>query len=215
MGFFNFANKSPVSVANATSLAFFHEHECRACPLNTNHSLKHPKMKPTGSDHPLIYIIGESTSESDDARGKQFVGRPGQLLHNYIPRNMEDKIRWNNVIRCFPGKDRDPKLAEVESCRPSIEKDIEQTKPKAIFGFSNVPLHWVIGQNGISRWRGKRIPVQVGSHRCWYFPMYHPSYILQLQKKFSKPDAKYGSDYEFAFVMDLRLAFEQLGDLPD
>jgi uracil-DNA glycosylase family 4 len=215
VGFFSYANKTPATVANATSLAFFHEHECRACPLNTDHSLKHPKMAPTGSEHPLVYILGSSPNETEDSRGKHFVGRSGQLLHDHIPHNMEDKIRWGNVIRCHTQKDRDPKLAEIESCRPFNTNDIEKSKPKAIFAFGNAPLYWMIGHNGISKWRGKRIPVQVGSHRCWLFPMLHPSYILDLRRKFQKPTDKYGSDTEFAFVLDLRQAFEQLESLPD
>jgi DNA polymerase I-like protein with 3'-5' exonuclease and polymerase domains len=96
-----------------------------------------------------------------------------------------------------------------------VVEDIEKTKPKAIFGFGAVPLSWAVCQSGIAKWRGRRVPIKVGNHVCWFFPMYHPSFILRTRK--FRPDSlnEYGSELEFAFALDLKRAFDSLDELPD
>jgi DNA polymerase I-like protein with 3'-5' exonuclease and polymerase domains/uracil-DNA glycosylase len=112
------------------------------------------------------------------------------------------------VSNCRPPKNRTPVRVEVECCRSRVTADIEAARPRAIFGFGNVPLEWAIGQQGITMWRGRRLPVRVGQHTCWYYPMLHPSYLLHSRKK-GRP-----SDEELLFEIDLARAFDEVGDLP-
>jgi DNA polymerase-1 len=187
--------------------------ECRACALNRIKSNQHPHMEPTGSDRPLVYMLGEAPSRHEDIGGKQFIGDAGNLLRTRIPRAFRERVRYNNVVRTYP-PDRAPKREEIECCRPSIVRDIEATRPKAIFGFGNVPLNWVCGFSGVSMWRGRRMPVRVGSHVCWFYPMFHPALLLKQSRLRRREARDIGSEDERMFAMDLKRAFAELEDLP-
>ena len=199
------------SAVEGLSAEFF-KSGCVACPLRSleNHT---PDMKPSGSEHPRIYMIGEAPGSEEDDQGEPFVGNAGKVLRFRVPREWDELLRWNNVVRTRPhvGRDnREPTPVEIEFCRPSIVKDIEDTKPEAIFGFGNVPLRWVIGRGGITHWTGRRIPVQVGTHKCWYFPMLHPSYVARMRRFEPRTTDAYGSDEEFTFAKHLQSAFDQV-----
>jgi len=196
----------------AVSDETLHSMECRACPLNRKshvETLISPKMKASGDDEPEVYIIGEAPGRIEDEEGIQFVGPSGDLLRPHIPKRYRKRIRWNNTTRCRPPNTRNPDRVEIECCRPSIERDIEQSQPIAIFGLGGVPLGWAGKAGGIYLWRGRRFPIQIGSHTCWYYPMLHPAGILH---KKSESNRKYQSDDEFAFEMDLKHAFSDIDD---
>ena len=178
---------------------------CRVCPRNKDRHLRSPKMLPTGSDEPLILIIGEAPGENEDKEGEQFVGASGDLLRPLIPRRLRSQIMWDNTTRCWPGKGNPtPEKIEIECCRPLLTKSIERAKPTAIFGMGSVPLSWAGKQGGVTLWRGRRFPVTIGTHTCWYYPMFHPSYALHLRRN------GYKSDEEFAFEIDLKRAIAEV-----
>jgi len=201
-------------VPTGVRVGLLHDHGCAICPLNHQKGLLHPQMPAHGASPARIYMLGEAPGEQEDKQGIPFIGPAGQVLRFRIPKRYLKDMRWNNVVRTRPPKNRDPNFVEIECCRPSIRADIEATKPVAIFGFGNVPLHWVIEQAGITKWRGKRIPVRIGQHACWYFPMLHPSYVLRVRQHEPRTVNDYGSDEEFAFAYDLKQAFAALPTLP-
>ena len=172
-------------------------------------------MLPTGSLLPLVYCIGEAPGKKENELGKQFVGASGKVIRFRIPQEWEQKIRWNNCIRCHPPDNRTPSDIELNACAPSIEKDIVASKPKAIFGFGVVPLSRFLQQSQIGVWRGRKVPVNVAGHACWYYPMWHPSFILHKRKFVPRNLDQYGSDDEFAFALDLQRAFAEVESLPD
>lgn len=178
-----------------TNTRLLHQMECRACPLNKQSH--HGKQEPSGAEDPLIYVLGEAPGATDED--------VFQLFEPLIPRKYQERIRFNNVIRSQPPIIRAPVFTEIECCRPSIVRDIERSKPRAIFGFGNVPLTWISSFSGIPMWRGRRMPVKVGSHHCWYYPLTHPSEILQGRRN---------SEDGFVFKMDVRRAFDEVEFLP-
>jgi uracil-DNA glycosylase family 4 len=197
------------------SIETLRELRCSACPLNSAEKhLSHPKMEATGASKPLIYVLGEAPGSDEDEVGIQFIGASGQILRSQIPEKYEDRIRWNNCIRCHPPKNRNPTITELECCRNFIVEDIEKAKPKAIFVFGGVPLNWLNGSDGITKWRGRYSPVSVGNHTCWAFYFLHPAYVLRTRRK-GKSGKTQKSELEFAFNRDLKRAFKFLQDLPD
>ncbi|MBZ0171047.1 MAG: hypothetical protein K8E66_01575 [Phycisphaerales bacterium] len=200
--------------ATTTDYALLHQLGCRACPLAKVAGNRHPDMKPTGSFHPLIYFLGEAPGKDEDLKNEQFVGASGQLLRARIPRKFRDAVRFNNACRTRPPKNRTPTHVEVEACRPSIVRDIEITKPRAVVGLGNVPLEWVCGWTGIGAWRGRRMPVRIGTHACWYYPVTHPAFLLRQRRREMEPGA-IGSEDERMFVFDLRRVFAEVEELPD
>jgi len=189
---------------------------CDACTLRKEWPhLEHPNMKPAGSDEPLVYMLGEAPGAQEDERGVPFVGAAGKVLRFRVPTEWVPHLRWNNCVRTRPPNNRDPTDLELECCRRSIVEDIEATKPKAIFGFGNVPLRWAFRQSRITNWEGRRVPIQIGSHRCWFFPFVHPSYLARLRKFKPHSQDQYPSDAEFAFALALQRAFDSIETLPE
>lgn len=191
--------------------AMLHQLGCRACPLAKVPGNRHPDMPPTGSNHPLIYIIGEAPGKTEDEQNEQFVGASGEILRARIPRKYRGAVRFNNVVRTRPPGNRNPTRVELECCRSSVVADVERTTPRAVVGLGNVPLDWVSGYTGITAWRGRRMPVRIGRHACWYYPLVHPASILHKQQT-SRAQSE---DELLVFGMDLRRAFaEVVDDLP-
>lgn len=184
---------------------------CTNCTLNDDSLLQHPKMLPTGSDTPLIYILGEAPGQQEDEQGQQFVGRAGQFLRKFIPAEVLEHIRWNNVIRCRPPGNRPPQILEMHCCTPLQTNDIATTKPKMVWGFGGVPLAWVSGQVNITRWRGRKFPVKFGEHICWYYPMLHPAYLVRQ----SGGNRDLANDTIRTFDYDIQRALHELNYLPN
>lgn len=197
--------QASVDVRGAAGIALLHKLECKACPLNL---MPNGKLEPTGADRPLVYILGEAAGATEAEEREQFVGESGQLLRAYIPRKYKEALRFNNCARSHPPRNETPDKTILECCRPSVVRDIEASKPRAIFGFGNVPLEWVSGFNGITLWRGRKMPVKVGSHTCWYYPMLHPAYLIR-QRRYDEP-----SEEERMFGFDMRRAFAEVESLP-
>lgn len=194
---------------NGLQIDFLHKHECQVCPLNKLAGVKTPHMEPIGSDSPLIYVLGPAPTKADDKYGAPFSRSIGNYIRERIPEELHDEIRWNNVVRTWPQRQLEP--AEIECCRPSIIRDIEETQPKAIFGIGPVPLKWTLGENTISYWNGRHVPVKIGNHTCWYFPMLDPDYIQwRLDEKPGE-----GRGLAFTFDMDMRRALALLDELPE
>lgn len=190
-----------------------HRLKCTLCPLN-NAKVHSPKMNATGAESPLIYILGEEPDYNEDQQGDHFVGEARSLIESHIPYDLQRKTRWNNLIRCYPG-DRNISSVEIEACRPFLEEDIARSKPKIILGFGNPPFSWMYPTSGkIANWRGRRFPVNIGGHSCWYYPMLHPVDLLSW--RYEKYDGSIGvSDSEIAFGFDFRKAIKDLEDLPE
>src|SRR5260370_16402232 len=136
MGFYSSGTaKIQKATKGELSLKLLDSLECKLCPLN-HAKLHSPKMLPTGAEEALLYVSGEGGGKIEDEEDEQFVERApsGNLLRRKIPRELRSRIRYNNTIRCHPPNNRDPEKIEIECCRPSIERDIEMVRPKAIVG---------------------------------------------------------------------------------
>ena len=200
--------RPPVSLVNRDD-ALLHRMGCRVCPLSNIGANKHPQMPATGAKKPLVYMLGEAPGQHEDTQGKQFVGDSGQLLRDKIPEHFRKRVRYNNVVRTRPVRNKTPEHTEIECCRPSVIADIEASRPKAIFGFGNIPLNWISGMTGVTLWRGRKMPVRVGTHTCWYYPMLHPAYLVRQRPKVGV------SEQERMFGLDLDRAFAEVEGLPE
>jgi DNA polymerase I-like protein with 3'-5' exonuclease and polymerase domains/uracil-DNA glycosylase len=228
MGFFGLApppsRKAPAQ--RGVSVELLHKTECRSCPLNGGKGCEHPKIEPMGGKKPLIYMLGHAPSEVGDRRDEPWAGKLAQYIKKRMPSALSKAdLRWNNVIRTYPGpgpdiatkdKDvvitltRDPTFVEIECCRPSIVRDIEESKPRAIFGFGAVPLKWAANETHAYLWMGKRIPVKIGKHECWYYPFITPDFILK-----DKRGDWHSPEWEPVFERHLRNAVKQVLDEHD
>lgn len=206
--FFNDDGKGKALKANKRSLdaAFYNRLSCKVCPLN---NLDHDPIEPHGSKRATVYMLGDFPNGTDISKGKHFQGDSVDMIHRHIPHQWKKDLRWNTVVQHRTPHLRNPEWVEVECCRQRIVADIERVAPKAIFGFGNLPLQWVSGFNGILLWRGRRMPVKVGDHVCWFFPFMHPRHL-------DKVGFNGGiSEDERMFMLDLRRAFKEVEELDD
>lgn len=203
---------------------------CVVCPLNMAYINRH-NMEPTGTNKPIFYILGEAPGETEDITGTQFAGQSGQILRNALKEVLEvssDKelnkfCRFNNIVRCRPCKgkaNRTPEPFEIACCKQETFNDIEETQPLVVLGFGNIPLKTIVEGKQITQWRGRRIPVKFGDTATWYFPMYHPSFILRNRRngregeldKYFKYDLqqalKFVEDYQKPEIYTLRSDYE-------
>ncbi len=206
-------SEAPKKKKGAVAITTLHQLECKGCPLNKA-KVYNPKIDPSGSDNPEIYILGEAPDEDDDVKGEHWVGIGGELLKRILRKRWVNKCRFNNCVRTRPVESDTVNFLMTECCRPSVIKDIEETKPKAVFGFGNIPLNWVLGEGAITRWRGRRLPVKIGNHVCWFFPFAHPNSLISMRRKYKGSDKEYLSDKEYIFKSDVKHALGELLVLP-
>ena len=205
MGFF-FSNTKVKGKDAKLKLA--EEYGCSVCPRN-NLKINSPKMSPTGTDDPLFYFLGESPGADEDDEGEQFVGSSGRILreslYKYISKkDINNYIRWNNIIRCF-NDNITPNPVEISCCKASLISDIETTQPTVVVGFGGIPLKTFVDGNKITLWRGRLVPIKVGSHICWFYSMFHPSFILRNRRNDYINELDKCFDLDMKFIIDFVL----------
>ncbi len=153
-----------------------HSMGCNACPLKTSAAAT-KDMEPTGEPDADIYILGEAPGAEEDMLGEPFVGKSGRLLRQCLTA----PARINNTVRTQPPGNRTPTSVETECCRPSVVRDIEETKPKVLVTLGNSALRWVLGNTapGIMDMQGRKFPAMIGTHPVWVYPTVHPSAVLR------------------------------------
>lgn len=181
-----------------------------------NPRAKSPMMEPRGSDSPVIYFLGEQPSAEDDESGKPFSGAQGVALRNATPKRIFTDVRLNNVVRTRTQKAGFPSHVEVECFRPSLIKDIEETKPAVIVALGITAARWCLRdlqkKVELKVLRGRRFVAKIGSHTCYVVPTWHPSIISKLvetQEKLGRAPRHDGVDADEVirwFGLDIALA---------
>lgn len=130
-----------------------------------------------------VLILGEAPGREEDAEGRPFVGRAGQLLDRMfgaigLSRTSPDPqtaLYITNVSPWRPPANRDPSPEEVAMLRPFVERHIALADPEVIVVMGNTPLSALLNQKGILRARGtwgRALDRPV-------LPMTHPAYLLR------------------------------------
>jgi len=152
---------------------------CKICPLNRA-DVATPKMTPEGVDNPDYYfLLPRATSDQDDA-SSYFEGDEMEYMLSKFREDTLDRSRFNSVLNCFSRKS----VTELEytCCRIRVEADIAKTKPKVIVAVGSEAINWVLNESSERNYAGKFIPVKIGGHTCWLYPMHSPSFIMSKQR---------------------------------
>lgn len=126
-----------------------------------------------------VMFIGEAPGAEEDRVGRPFVGRSGQLLRDVVKESglAYYNHMYTNIVRCRPPDNRTPSAREVKYCLPNLLAEIEQYDPYLIILLGGSPLKAVLGESGITSWRG--VLVDRGDRA--YLPTFHPAYLLRNQ----------------------------------
>ena len=126
-------------------------------------------------------VIGESPGRDEDIQGKPFVGPSGQLLDRMLGAIAlkSDDFYVTNVMNWHLPKNRNPKTAEIELCRPFIEKHIELAQPKVLLLVGGLSMSALTGLTGIMKNHGQWQEITVAGTSYPALPLYHPAFLLR------------------------------------
>jgi len=135
-----------------------------------------------GNPEADIMIIGEAPGRDEDAQGLPFVGKSGQLLDRMLAAIGLDRsgVYITNVIPWRPAGNRTPTPAEVDICRPFIERHIELAAPKMLLLVGGSSAKAMLRtSDGITSLRGRWKDVKIGEQEWPSLPIFHPAYLLR------------------------------------
>jgi DNA polymerase len=146
----------------------------------------HAQNTVIGDGHPTsgIVLIGEAPGAQEDAQGKPFVGRSGQLLDKLLAEIGLDrtKVYITNTVFWRPPDNRTPTALEVAACRPFLDRHLSLLNPKLLL---------LVGGTAAKTVLNTTAPLSTLRHR-WhpmsnpYLPnpipalaVFHPAYLLR------------------------------------
>jgi uracil-DNA glycosylase family 4 len=176
-----------------------HVSSCRNCPLCQTRTNTVPGEG--NAESPDIMFVGEGPGAEEDAQGRPFVGKAGQLLTKMIEAMgyQREQVFITNVVKCRPPNNRTPLPEEMEQCLPYLQQQIRLIRPKVIIGLGATAIKGLLGKTaGITRLRG----TWQAYEGIKLMPTFHPSYLLRDPSK------------KKVVWQDLQLALKELGREP-
>jgi DNA polymerase len=128
-----------------------------------------------------LMVIGEAPGRDEDRQGLPFVGRSGQLLDRMLGAIglTADDFYVGNVCFWRPPNNRKPDPAELDMCRPFVNRHIELANPKLILLAGGTSMQVMTGVSGIMKNRGQWQSIKIGGHDIPALPIYHPAFLLR------------------------------------
>jgi DNA polymerase len=168
--------------------------DCMRCALccEARHTIVHSEGNPKAR----LMFVGEAPGADEDAQGRPFVGRAGQLLNKIIEAigMKREDVFIGNVNRCRPLNNRTPTSAEAAICKPFLLREIAIVRPDVIVVLGNTALHNLLDtKEGITKVRG-----QFKDYKgLKVMPTFHPAYLLRdpSKKRETWDDMKKVRDY--------------------
>jgi uracil-DNA glycosylase len=156
--------------------------DCRRCKLaSTRTNIVFGEGNPKAE----LMFVGEGPGADEDATGRPFVGRAGQLLTKMIEAidlKRED-VYIANVVKSRPPGNRAPEADEVKACIPFLFRQIEAIRPKLIVALGNPAMQALLDTKiGITKMRGQLQDYpRVSAIKV--LPTFHPAYLLRSPDK--------------------------------
>ncbi len=138
-----------------------------------------------GNPNAELMFVGEAPGADEDASGRPFVGRAGQLLTKMIEaiELKREDVYIANSVKSRPPGNRNPEPDESRACIPFLFRQIAVIRPRLIVTLGNPATQGLLEtKTGITLLRGKfqdypRIPgIKV-------LPTFHPAYLLRSPDK--------------------------------
>lgn len=154
---------------------------CRRCELGNSRTNTVPGE---GSPNAIIAFVGEAPGADEDAQGRPFVGRAGQLLDKIIIAMglKRSDVYIGNILKCRPPGNRDPRPNEIISCLPFLQEQLQLINPDIIVALGAHAAKTLLETNkSIGQLRGRfhdYYPSALTSS-IKLMPTYHPAYLLR------------------------------------
>jgi len=156
-------------------------HQCRKCELG---SLRTNAVPGEGNPNARIMFVGEGPGADEDAQGRPFVGRAGQLLDKVISAMglKRSEVFIGNILKCRPPENRDPRADEIISCLPYLQRQIEVINPEIIVALGAHAARTLLNTTkSIGQLRGQFLEYYSGIGRppIKLMATYHTAYLLR------------------------------------
>lgn len=175
--------KGPASTETVKALEQIAEQtgQCRKCELG---SLRTNAVPGEGNAGARIMFVGEGPGADEDAQGRPFVGRAGQLLDKIIAAcGLKREDVWiGNILKCRPPGNRDPRPEEIISCLPYLQRQIELINPDVIVALGAHAAKTLLDTTkSIGQLRGifHEYYAGIGHPPVKLMATYHPAYLLR------------------------------------
>ena len=149
--------------------------ECLRCPL---HKSRTKIVHSEGNAKARLMFVGEAPGADEDASGRPFVGRAGQLLNKIIEAigMKREDVFIGNVNRCRPPQNRTPTHEEAATCKPFLLREIALLRPDVIVVLGNTAMKNLLDtKEGITKLRGTFMDYK----GIKVMPTFHPAYLLR------------------------------------
>ncbi|MFN0109305.1 MAG: uracil-DNA glycosylase family protein [Blastocatellia bacterium] len=138
-----------------------------------------------GNPNAELMFVGEAPGADEDASGRPFIGRAGQLLTKMIEaiEMKREDVYIANTLKSRPPDNRNPEPDETSACIPFVYRQIAAIRPKLIVTLGNPATQGLLETKvGITRIRGtfQDYPRIAGIK---VLPTYHPAYLLRSPDK--------------------------------
>ena len=159
---------------------------CTKCPL-----WKTRKNAVPGEGNPEspVMFIGEAPGQSEDIKGKPFVGAAGKFLETLLSEIglSRNDVFICNIVKCRPPRNREPMPNEIQTCTPYLDRQINIIKPKFVVTLGNYSTAYIFSKanlpfNGITQARGKFYQATILNMQITIFPTFHPAAALYSAK---------------------------------
>lgn len=179
------------SSSEALALLYNSSKECRKCRLaETRRNFVFGEGNPSAD----LVVIGEAPGADEDASGRPFVGRSGQLLDKILLAAgfARKDVFICNILKCRPPGNRNPLADEIERCMPLLLGQLQIVNPKIILVLGKVAAN-ALFENNLS------LGSMRGNVRKWKkydcFITYHPAALLR------NPNWKHGCWQDIQLMM--------------
>ncbi len=133
----------------------------------------------SGNPRAELVCIGEAPGADEDAQGKPFVGRAGQLLTKMLESVGFDRERdcfICNIVKCRPPQNRNPEPDEVAACEPFLLAQLGAIRPKVILALGAFAAQTLLRtKEPIGKLRGRVFPLCT----TLLIPTFHPAFLLR------------------------------------
>ena len=149
--------------------------DCRRCPLGDR---RQHLVFGEGNPSAELVFVGEAPGADEDAQGRPFVGRAGQLLTKIIAAMglKREEVYICNILKCRPPGNRNPLPDEIAACEPFLIRQLGVIRPRVICAMGGIAAHALLKSEApISVLRGRFHSYQ----GIPLMPTYHPAYLLR------------------------------------
>jgi DNA polymerase len=153
--------------------------DCTRCKL---HQHRTHIVYGEGNPRADLMFVGEGPGADEDATGRPFVGRAGQLLDRMIEAigKKRSDCYIANIVKCRPPLNREPEPDEVATCEPFLYRQINVIKPRLVVALGAVAAKTLLRTTApISQLRGRFFDFR-GTK---LLPTFHPAFLLRSPNK--------------------------------